>query len=74
MIYTFTPEGAKSLMEDYLICGSGDYAEDNEEEWNWEAQHPDYSIWKTNEIGAYGIGSNRLAQLAAACIKIEIEK
>ena len=73
MIYTFTPEGAKSLMEDYLICGSGDYAEDNEEEWQGEAKHPDYTIWKPNEIGAYGIGANRLAVLASSCINIEVE-
>lgn len=32
MLYTFSEAAAKSLMEDYLICGSGDYANDNEED------------------------------------------
>lgn len=49
MIYTFSASGAKSLMEDYLICGSGDFDDDNEESWVGEAQHPNYTIWKTNE-------------------------
>ena len=73
MIYTFTPEGARSLVEDYLICGSGDYAEDNEEEWMGETAHPDYTIWKTNEIGAYGVGFNRLRVLEGQCERIEVE-
>jgi len=71
MIYTFTPDGARSLMEDYLLCSSGDFAEHNEEEWSGETAHPDYTLWKTSEIGAYGIGSTRLKQLASTCIKIE---
>lgn len=74
MIYTFSSAGAKSLMQDALLCGSGDYAEDNEEEWLGEAYHPDYTIWKTNEIGAFGIGANRLAALASSCEKIEVKK
>jgi hypothetical protein len=69
--YTFTSAGAQSLMQDYLICGSGDYAEDNEEQWKGETAHPNYTIWKTNEIGAFGVGANRLRQLASKCIKIE---
>jgi hypothetical protein len=73
MIYTFTGAGAKSLVEDYLICGSGDYSEDNEEEWTGETAHPNYTIWKTNEIGAYGVGNARLAALEQYCIKIEAE-
>ena len=72
MRYTFTTAGAKSLMHDYLICGSGDYADDNEEQWQGEAAHPNYTIWKTNEVGAFGVGANRLKQLAAECTKIEV--
>lgn len=73
MKYKFTPKGAKSLMEDYLICGSGDFAEDNEEEWVGETAHPDYTIWKANEVGAYGIGANRLAELQKHLESIEAE-
>jgi hypothetical protein len=71
MRYTFTPEGAKSLMEDKLICGSGDFDDDNPEEWKGETKHPKYTIWKTNEIGAYGIGQERLQELAPNIVNIE---
>lgn len=73
MKYKFTPKGAKSLMEDYLICGSGDFAEDNEEQWVGETAHPDYTIWKANEVGAYGIGAARLAELQKHLVSIEAE-
>ncbi len=63
MEYTFNAAGAQSLMEDYLICGSGDFSTDNEEPWVGETQHPYYTIWKTNELGAYGVGSARLEEL-----------
>jgi len=71
MEYTFTKEGARSLMEDYLICGSGDFNDDNEEEWGGETCHPYYTIWKTNEIGAYGIGSKRLEELSGTVTSIK---
>lgn len=71
MVYTFTPEGARSLMEEKLICGSGDFSEDNPEPWVGETAHPDYTIWKTNELGAYGVGTNRLAELRGYVTKIE---
>ncbi len=70
MEYTFTAEGARSLMEDYLICGSGDYLDDNEEPWAGETAHPYYTIWKANEVGAYGIGSERLKELAGKVQRI----
>jgi hypothetical protein len=71
MVYTFTAKGARSLMEDYLICGSGDFAGDNDEPWAGETAHPNYTIWKTNELGAYGVGSARLAELRGEVAKIE---
>lgn len=71
MLYTFNPEAARSLMEDFLLCGSGDFGGDNDEPWVGEAAHPDYTIWKPNELGAYGIGAKRLADLAGGVIKIQ---
>jgi hypothetical protein len=71
MVYEFTPEGARSLMENYLICGSGDFAEANEETWVGETSHPNYTIWKTDELGAYGIGPDRLAVLAEQIVSIK---
>jgi len=71
MVYTFSSEGAKSLMEDYLICGSEDYDDDNAEPWTGETGHPYYTIWKTNELGAYGVGAARLVELAGKVTKIE---
>lgn len=72
-IYTFSSSAARSLEEDFLICGSGDYAESNPEPWVGEAAHPLFKIWKTNEIGAYGIGAKRLEDLAKGVMRIEVE-
>lgn len=71
MRYHFSEAGARSLMEDYLLCASGDFAEDNEEEWVGESAHPLYTLWKANEIGAYGIGAIRLEELAGSVVLIE---
>ncbi|MGK6319596.1 eCIS core domain-containing protein [Sphingomonas sp. DT-204] len=70
MEYTFTAEGAKSLMEEYLLCASGDFVDENPEPWRGEAQHPDYTLWKLNESGAYGIGERRRQQLDAHIVSI----
>ena len=59
------------MMEDKLICGSGDFSDDNPDPWEGEAAHPGYAIWKTNELGAYGIGSDRLRELSVYVTKIE---
>jgi hypothetical protein len=71
MRYHFSSAGAKSLMEDYLLCSSGDFADDNEEDWVGETAHPFYTLWKANEVGAYGIGASRLAELARFVVRIE---
>ena len=71
MRYYFTPAGAKSLMEDYLLCASGDFADDNEQKWAGETAHPFYTLWKANELGAYGIGASRLEELAGSVQRIE---
>lgn len=71
MVYTFSSAGARSLMEDALICGSGDFDADNPEPWVGEASHPNYTIWKTNELGAYGVGANRLKTLSGQVQKIQ---
>ena len=72
MEYTFTKEGARSLLEDSLICGSGDFADDNPEVWVGEAAHPNCTIWKTNEMGARGIGYNRLQALQSELVSIKV--
>lgn len=64
MEYTFDPEAAQSLVTDYLLCATEDIDGTNPEDYTGETGHPDYTLWKTNELGAYGIGSRRLAQLA----------
>lgn len=71
MRYHFSEAGAKSLMEDYLLCASGDFADDNDQTWAGESAHPFYTLWKANEVGAYGIGASRLAELAGSVTLIE---
>lgn len=72
MEYTFTTEGARSLLEDSLICGSGDFEDDNPEVWAGETAHPNCTIWKTNEMGARGIGYNRLQALQSQLVRIRV--
>lgn len=71
MRYYFSEEGARSLMEDYLICASGDFDDDNEQKFTGETSCPFFTLWKSNEVGAYGIGSERLKELAHYVEKIE---
>jgi hypothetical protein len=70
MEYTFTGTGAKSMWEDHLLCASGDYPEVNLEPWAGEARHPYFSLWKVNEIGARGVGEQRLEELADSVVSI----
>lgn len=64
MVYTFTKDGARSLFEDNLLCQSGG-------DRIGEADYPKWTLWKTTEEGARGIGATRLKDLEDSCKKIQ---
>ncbi|WP_144394551.1 hypothetical protein [Pleionea sediminis] len=59
--YDFPKEFAKDLVLNSLVDGSSTH--DGSEPFKGESQHPEFTIVKTNEVGAFGVGYYRLQDL-----------